>query len=163
MHCVRSRIKPFRRAIVAGTFDHLHVGHKKLLRLASLIAGEILACILNGPMLLEKDHRNELQGFQLRKSQLRDFLESLDVDYVISKIEDPIGPAGDDPKADAIVVSPETCSGALDVNRVREENGLKQLVVVVCPFVSAEDGHPVSSTRIRAGEIDEEGKTRADI
>ena len=150
--------KPFRRVIVAGTFDHLHEGHKTLLRTSAKLGEELLVCIADGPLLLGKRFRERIQSYDERRKKVEEFLNSLNTRFLIVKIRDPVGPAGTDELAEAIVVSTETYPGALKVNSVRRERGLKELVIVACPLITAEDGKPISSARIRAGEIDERGK-----
>jgi len=69
------------------------------------------------------------------------------------KLTDPYGPTleGD---FHFIVVSPETHKVAIKINKLREDAGLFNIVVVLVPFVMAEDGLPISSERIAKGEID---------
>lgn len=59
---------------------------------------------------------------------------------------------------DAIVVSIETFPKALEINEYREENGLEPLEIIQVDMVLAEDGTNISSSRIRKGEIDQDGK-----
>ncbi len=155
--------KPFRRVIVAGTFDRLHEGHKILLRTSAKLGEELLVCIADGPLLMGKNFREKIESYDERKRNVEEFLGSLNARFSVVKILDPIGPAGSDPMADAIVVSTETYPGALRVNFERKKKGLKELVIVVCPLIVAEDGKPISSSRIRAGEIDEEGNLSPDF
>ena len=58
---------------------------------------------------------------------------------------------------DAIVVSPETKPTAEEINKKRKQLGKKPLQIVVIPFVLSEDNQPISSSRIRRKEIDENG------
>jgi pantetheine-phosphate adenylyltransferase len=46
----------------------------------------------------------------------------------------------------------------LEINEVRSEKGIKPLIIVTVDMIKAEDGNPVSSSRIRTGEIDPQGK-----
>ncbi|HIP62584.1 MAG TPA: phosphopantetheine adenylyltransferase, partial [Archaeoglobus profundus] len=59
---------------------------------------------------------------------------------------------------DYIVVSPETYPVALMINKKREELGKRPIKIVKVDFVLAEDGKPISSTRIKNGEIDRYGR-----
>ena len=81
-----------------------------------------------------------------------------DVKYYIFPIDDPYGPCLDSEEIDVIVVSEETAPRAEEINRLRGERGLRPLEVVVVDMLPAEDGKPISSTRIRRGEIDREGR-----
>ncbi|UCD92876.1 MAG: DUF84 family protein, partial [Methanobacteriota archaeon] len=59
---------------------------------------------------------------------------------------------------DAIIASEETKKTAEEINRMRMDNGLKPLDIHLTSMVLADDSCPISSSRIRSGEIDEEGK-----
>jgi len=153
-----SHRKPFRKVIVAGTFDRLHEGHKILLSTSAKLGEEILVCIADGPLLLGKKFKEKIQSFEDRRRKVERFLTALGTPFSTVKILDPVGPAGSDELADAIVVSTETYPGALKVNSERRERGLRELFIIVCPLVIAENGKPISSERIRGGEIDEKGR-----
>ena len=150
--------KPFAKAVVAGTFDRLHEGHRELLTLASRVANKLLVAVADGRLLLGKRLRELIEPFERRRGRVEEFLRQIGAEYEVVRIEDPVGPAGGDEELEAIVVSEETYPAALSVNRVRRERGLRPLVVVVLPMVLAEDGAPISSSRIRAGEIDGKGR-----
>jgi len=58
----------------------------------------------------------------------------------------------------AIVVSKDSRKGAEIINARRKELGLKKLNLFIAPQILAEDGKPISSARIRNGEINREGR-----
>lgn len=58
---------------------------------------------------------------------------------------------------DAIVVSSETAPRVAEANEKRRKLGLADLKVEEVPMIMARDSNKISSTRIRAGEIDTEG------
>lgn len=152
------RKKPFRKAVVGGAFDRLHRGHMILLDTAIRLADSLLIGLADGPLLTGKAFKESIMPFGARRKLLANYLEDKNVQYRIVKIIEPIGPAGMDEEADLIVVSAETYERALLVNEERRRNGLKELFIVVVPTVLAKDGKPLRSHRIRAGEIDEEGR-----
>ena len=76
---------------------------------------------------------------------------------VVKSIKDRYGPSIDG-DFDAIVVSPETVEAAKEINQKRREIGKKPLKIIEIPFILAEDGKPISSSRIKKGEIDIDGK-----
>ncbi len=80
--------------------------------------------------------------------------------WEIASLEDRFGPTVDG-DFQAIVVSPGTEPGAREINRLRREGRFPELEVVVVPWALAQDGQPISSRRIAAGEIDPEGKLLA--
>jgi pantetheine-phosphate adenylyltransferase len=58
---------------------------------------------------------------------------------------------------EALVVSRETEPTALDINEKREQKGMALLHIVVVDMIPSENHAPISTTRIRHGEIDREG------
>ena len=72
-------------------------------------------------------------------------------------MEDNWGPAALGENFEGIIVSQETEKMASELNQVRKERGVVPLEVIVVPMVAAYDGNRISSSRIRAGEIDSRG------
>ena len=150
--------KPFRKAIVGGAFDRFHKGHRALIDAAVRLADSLLIGLADGPLLAAKSFKERIMPYKERERLIRSYLQERNVPFRIVKIVEPIGPAGTDETADVIIVSPETYERALMINEERVRNGLKELFIVVVPTVLAEDGKPLKSHRIRAGEIDPEGR-----
>ncbi len=151
------------KACFGGTFDvPLHKGHKALMRKAFSVAKFCCIGLASDDYAWRKGKRG-VSGFAERKANLMKFLGSMKVDkkrYSIAKLENFFSPEVLDPKSgiEAIVVSKETLPGARGINMIREDYGLKPLDIIEIPMVLAADKRPVSSMRIRAGEITEEGK-----
>jgi len=59
---------------------------------------------------------------------------------------------------EGIVVSEETEPGAEEINRRRVKLGKRPLLIVVFKMILAQDGKPISSTRIRRQEVDRLGR-----
>lgn len=143
------------KVCLGGTFSILHEGHEALLKKA-FEYGDVSIGITSDKLVKKLGKR--VEGYEERKNNLEKFLmEKFGKKASIFPLDDPYGPAayGD---FDAIVVSPETVKGAEEINKIRRKKGLKELKILLVPFVLAEDGIPVSSSRIRQGEI--KGKRR---
>jgi pantetheine-phosphate adenylyltransferase len=59
---------------------------------------------------------------------------------------------------EALVVSKETEPTALKINEERRKMGIQPLNIIVIDMVPSENHFPISTTRIRKGEIDREGR-----
>ncbi|VVB84998.1 Phosphopantetheine adenylyltransferase [uncultured archaeon] len=145
------------RIAVGGTFDPLHEGHKALLSKASELSrgGELFVGLTSDEMVRNKSH--EVADYQQRFEHLLGFIRSLGIDPVIVRLDDAYGPTIHE-DFDYIVVSPETHPIALKINSIRSKKGLKQVKIVLVDYVLADDGLPISSTRIKKGEIDASGR-----
>jgi len=145
---------------VGGTFDELHKGHKALLRTAFEI-GKIVWIGLSTDEFARKLRKNHtIAPYEVRLRNLMRFIEDLGASNraKIVPLNDPYGPSISSQEIEAIVVSRETETRAKEINVLRERRGLKPLKIIVIDMVLAEDKIPISTTRIKRGEIDHEGR-----
>ncbi|UOY10451.1 phosphopantetheine adenylyltransferase [Methanonatronarchaeum sp. AMET6-2] len=149
------------KVVVGGTFSPLHKGHKKLLEKAFKIGQKVVIGLTSNEMV--DDKHGEIEPYNLRKQKLERYIKKIkgNTPYRITKIKDPVG-ASLQKDIDAIVVSQETKPGANKINKKRHEKGLKPLTVITVRMEEAEDGEPISSTRIRRGIIDKDGNLLKD-
>jgi len=149
----------FKKVAVGGTFDYLHDGHVAILSKAFELGERVLVGIASDEMELIKDSAG-VQPLEARRHVLMELLRSSGwlKRAEVCVISDPFGPAINDVELDAIVVSPETKPRAEELNKLRVSKGLAPLCIIEIPFVLAEDGTPISSIRIRYGEMDVRGK-----
>jgi pantetheine-phosphate adenylyltransferase len=101
--------------------------------------------------------------FDRRRAALETAFGDLDEwgrEVEIRRLTDEHGIVSDEPDIDALVVSPETAPELAAINDLRRENGFDPIEGIVAPYVLAEDGERISSTRIVRGEIDEHGRVR---
>jgi len=135
------------RVCIGGTFDTLHKGHELLIDKAFQTAGKqgsVFIGITTGEIPKTKGN---IKSFEERKKTIEQ--------YLLKK--DKYGPSIRD-EFDAIVISPETKPTAEEINDKRRQNMKKPLKIVQIPFVLANDGAPISSSRIKKKEIDENGR-----
>jgi len=142
-----------------GTFDHIHRGHLALLQ-KSFEVGETVVIGVTSDSFANKEGKVPDQSYEQRVSALEQMLKSgfPGRKYVIAKLDDYFGPGIASKEVEAIVVSRETAARVPLANSMREKKGFPPLEVVEVGYVLAEDSQPISSTRIRKGEIDREGK-----
>jgi pantetheine-phosphate adenylyltransferase len=143
---------------LGGTFYPFHKGHKVLLKKAFQVAGaqgSVFIGVTSAAMVKKK---GKFASFEKRKQLIEQFLTEENVleQVTIQPLSNKFGPTlkGD---FDAIVVSPETKPTAEEINKKRTQLRKKPLQIVVIPFVLSEDNQPISSSRIRRKEIDENG------
>lgn len=147
----------FKKSIVGGTFDNFHKGHEALLKQACDLSDLVLVGI-SSDVFAKRFKTGKVESFEKRRANVEDFLKRLGGRYMIVEINDFYGPSTTDHDIEAIFVSEETSLRAKEINAVRLKKGLKKLVIVEVPFVLAADGEPISSERIRRGEIDNTGR-----
>ena len=145
------------RVAVGGTFDPLHDGHKALLMKAVELSrrGVLLVGLTSDEMAKNKAH--DVSDYRSRYDTVMRFIQKQGIAPVIVKLDDPYGPTITE-DFDILVVSPETHPVGLKINKIRGEKKLGQIEIVLVDYVLADDGLPISSTRIKRGEIDEHGR-----
>ena len=144
---------------VAGTFGPLHKGHYILLQKAFEVGEKVLVALATESMLQRKQVKEKIPSYNIRKQKLAEYLNSKDYQgrYEIIPLDDPFGVAITLAEQEGIVVSEDTVNGAKKINQIRKERGLKPLKIFVIKLIPAENGKPISSTRIRKNEIDSQG------
>ncbi|WP_227352672.1 phosphopantetheine adenylyltransferase [Haladaptatus salinisoli] len=151
------------RVAVAGTFGPLHDGHRAMFEAALERGDEGVVVGLSSDEFARETRRpnpRPIPPYEERKRRVEATLDELDErnrEVEIRRFGDEHGFADDDPSLDALVVSPETDEEVAAINRRRTDRGMEPLESVVVPYAYAEDGEPISSTRIVNGEIDEHG------
>jgi pantetheine-phosphate adenylyltransferase len=152
--------KKYRKVALGGTFDKFHEGHRKLIEKAFEIGQEVLIGVTSDEFAGSKGN---IEHCKVRMSKLKNILDEFDGKYIIARLDEPYGPTVYADDIDAIVVSEETEPTALQINEERTMKGLKPMNIITIRMVLAEDGKPISSTRIRKGEIDVKGALLNDI
>ena len=145
--------KRYSKVAVGGTFDKFHDGHKKLLSTAFELGNRIEIGVTSDAF---GGLKGEIDSCEERMNNLKLFFKDKSNFRVVS-LDDPFGTTIYEADFDAIVVSEETEPTAMKINEIRLSKGMNPLDIVVVSFVLAEDGNPISSTRIRRGEIDKNG------
>ncbi len=149
----------FRTVAVGGTFDRIHRGHWALLTKAFEVGDTVLIGVTSDKFA-EKLGKTPDKSFDGRVQLLKRFLGEAfhGRKYVVQALNDFYGPLFFTAEVEAIVVSDETLSRVELANHLREMKGLEPVEAVIVQRVLAEDGKPISTTRIRRGEIDDEGR-----
>jgi len=145
---------------VGGTFDRLHRGHKKLILKAFEVGDEVIIGLTTDDMVKNKFLGKEILSFDERLKELEGFLKGKGLlsRCKILPLNDVYGPTTIDESIEGLVVSEETLGRALEINRIRVSKGMRPLIIFVIPLLLAENGKPISSHRIRSGEINRNGK-----
>jgi pantetheine-phosphate adenylyltransferase len=139
---------------IGGTFDILHDGHKALLKKAYSL-GDVTIGLVSDEMARGKLFVSN--AYDTRKRAVIAYIKALTgTNPEIVALDDPYGPTLKE-QFDYIVVSPETFRTAKEINTLRSQRGLPSIKIICVDFVLAQDGRPISSTRIHQGEIDDHG------
>ncbi len=143
---------------IGGTFDPLHDGHKKLLeKVFELSAGGEIVIGVTSDTMARASRSREIFPYEVRAENVREYMYTeYGVQVRTVELNDRYGVTLDE-DFDYIVISPETYAVALEINELREERGKKPIAIVKVAHVKAADGKVISSTRIKAGEIDQHG------
>jgi len=150
---------PHRIVAVGGTFDHFHKGHKLLLLTAFQLGDEVMVGITSDDFL-KHSGKAGVSPYGERLARIKEFLKKngLQGRTALVILDEPLGPAITDSNLEGIIVTAETAPRASLANRIRLEKGMPKLAIYTVDLVLADDQKPISSTRIRNGEIDETGR-----
>jgi len=152
-------MKKFKKVAVGGTFDELHRGHKTLLNKAFEVGEKVVIGLSSDEFVSKMGKSHKTASYSERFRELETFFEKSGFAKraEIVPLNDPYGLTISGKGLDALVVSKETELTAKKINKVREQAGLQSLKIVAVSMVPAENCTPISTTRIRSGEIDRNG------
>jgi pantetheine-phosphate adenylyltransferase len=145
---------------VGGTFDVMHKGHWFLLEETFNVGDQAVVGVTTDEFVKSMKKSHKVDTFENRLEDVKEFLE--EKGYLeranIVPLHDPYGPTIDSDDIEGIVVSEETEVTAEVINKMRVERGRKPLLIFVITMVLADDGRPISSTRVRKQEVDRYGR-----
>ena len=151
--------KKFKNVAVGGTFDEFHKGHRALLMKAFEIGERVLIGLCSDKLAEGLSKPHVTASYEHRLEELSRFLRERGFSgrAEIMPLNDPFGVTLSEGCVEALIVSRETEPMAIKINEERGRRGLPPLQIVTIDMVPSENHVPISTTRIRHGEIDREG------
>lgn len=146
---------------LGGTFDNLHVGHRRLISKAFEMGKKVTIGISSEKLLLSKKYKHSIEPYENRKSNLLKYLNKnfSNCDFRIIPLNNLYGSTLNDTSLDAIVCSLETLKSVKKINFERVKIGLLPLKIFKVQLVKNGSNKVVRSTLIRAGHINSAGKS----
>jgi len=136
----------FKKILLGGTFNGLHPGHQYFLSMAQYYGKEAIIGLCSDRMVkARKKHFKEVRKFEERKKALENYLKKISWKAKIVKINDIYGPAAKNREAEAILLTEETFSNGVKINRRRKKNNLKELHYIVLPYLLDKTGRKLNS------------------
>jgi pantetheine-phosphate adenylyltransferase len=152
--------KPFGSVGLGGTFDHLHEGHKELIRMASHLGEKIYVGLTEPCLTRHKRAHEKIENYSVREDKLINYLENElclpQERYEILSLKDFSGPSLNDETLRALICSTETYPNAEKINHFRRRRHKDPLIIIVIPLIQNSKGKKLSSTDIRLSLNDSE-------
>lgn len=149
----------FKHSILGGTFDHLHIGHKKLIDTAFNLSEKLTIGLSTEKLYKQKFLSTLIDSYENRELELKEYLKYKNYLHraEIIPLEDIFGPSLTIKNIDAVFVTQTTLPNAQIINKERYKKGFTQLEIITVPFIKDASGQVITSERIRLGEIDRDG------
>ena len=134
----------------------MHAGHMRLFSAALSQCDHLEVWMTTDTLAALKSRL--IQSWEIRRTAILDWADENAPDRVsVHPLEDAVGPAETRRDVTAIACTSETTSGCEAINRSRVEFGLKPLSLIEVEHLTDPNGEVVSSSRIRAGDVDRDG------
>jgi pantetheine-phosphate adenylyltransferase len=154
-------VNKFRIVATGGTFDEIHDGHLALISKAFEVGKKVIIGVTSDEFAAKtKGEKRIHHSYEQRVVNLKEIIKNKvgGAVYEIYKLDDDYGPVVILPQISALIASAETAKKGDDINVIRSKKDLPSLTIIAVDMIRAEDGSPISSSRIRAGEIDASGR-----
>jgi pantetheine-phosphate adenylyltransferase len=151
----------FNVVATGGTFDVIHIGHLALLSKAFEQGKKVVIGVSSDEFADTVRGKGKItHTYEQRVANLRQVIQANFgyVIYEITKLNTTYGPTVLSGEVDALIASSETAKKGSEINEIRSNKGIRPLVIVTVDMIRADDGNPISSSRIRSGQIDPRGK-----
>lgn len=153
-------MKKYKLVACGGTFDYFHKGHEAIIKKACEAGKQVVLGITTDKYVASHKQGLKIGSYSKRKKEVECFLGKEELKNVeIVPLADHEGLAVSSAGLQAIVATENTEKVAHLINAKRVKNGLLPLAVIMVPLVIDQIGIPISSTRIRNGEISRNGKS----
>jgi len=147
----------FEHGCLGGTFDRLHGGHRLLLDVAFKLIQNVLIGITTDELARRgKEIPKLIYNYEKRAADVKNYL----LEKGISENRIQIKPlsratqyADEIPEMGTIVLSPETYGRLLEINDIRRDKGLEELIAIAIPYFRDDNGKIVSSQVFRELEL----------
>jgi pantetheine-phosphate adenylyltransferase len=146
-------VKKFTSVGLGGTFDHFHEGHALFLDISCYYSNQIHVGLISDKYLDKnpKKFRKKIDKYSKRALSIvehiklrKKFLSILEIDSLGKDVK-----YACESDLEAIIVSQETYSGALRINKIRKSKKKGPMTLILIPFVVSEERKKLSSTQIR--------------
>ena len=149
--------KQLKCCLVGGTFDRFHSGHSLLLSAACKKSSRVEVYVTIDDMASMKSPF--VEDYDTRVEHILDWASrNTDFNVHIFPLIDKFGPAPSHKTADSIVATQETIHNCEQINDSRIKNNLPALKIINVPHIIDSFGEILSSSRIRGGFVDRDGK-----
>lgn len=155
----------YKKVALGGTFDHFHIGHRAFFEFAFHLADHIVVGVTLPKLVEHKKYAQTIESYELRVQTLQQYFrrQKYKGRFTIIPLSDVYGSTVTDSTIEALIVTPMTKKGGVLINAKRKEQGLQALPIHICEMIRDENDAYVSSTRIREGNIDREGRVYRNI
>jgi pantetheine-phosphate adenylyltransferase len=152
-------LKKYNQVALGGTFDIIHRGHLELLKESFKVGHFVVIGVTSDEFVRSVLKKKIKNHYYIRVQNIKKTIEKEigSNSYQITRLVDHFGPLMTSNKIDCLVVSEESEEKGKTINALRIKLGLPIIDIISVKMILANDGLPISSSRIRSNEIDING------
>lgn len=154
----------YNHSVLGGTFDRFHKGHRLFIDEAFKVSRKVTIGVAKESLTKGKKLSNVIQNLSSRVENVKNYLREQDYDKrsKIILIEDFYGNTLYEKNIDALFTDIKNIEKIDIINEERQKIGFPPIKSINVPVILDDHGIEISSTRIRKGKINREGKVYLD-